>query len=827
MPKRYLDGSSIVLEGEEISAILIEEGRSKNGNVWTKQALEDIARLAPGTPINVYDFSRNRDGSNLSHFEFLRQRLPPGIRDLLDEKLAGAKGATIKSATVESGDDGRQHVRAKIELEGESSGFLRRVIQAATKLGRKLGLSIHVPVGGMTSRTLAAFGRQISGVGRIVGFDTVTQPSAGGRILPVLEALALRRSVPMKKFIERLLRLVSEEKRPALEALLTDALKAIEKPEELLVEEHEDFAEALLEALDLGELEGEAGPVLEALARHAPEPAKKKKTAKKKAPPRRPPVVDPEADPDGAGALEGLQAAQTATEEQLAEILLENGRDLIEAGIEKAELPEGLAKFAAARLTATLESEGKITRKTIDAFVSDLKKSLGKGQAKGGGLLDGDDGNGNGRTPHYAQAWSQGEAAAAALEAMLSGEREGIIRDDAGKEVGRVPAFTGPRQMWAVVMDDPLLEGERLLRRRRTGIPPVLEAITNAGGWDDNPYMAQVIGRRTGAAALEAIITTGFTALLADQMNKRLAREYAKLAHLWKMVSTTTSVSDFRARRIVRLGEYSNLIDVAEDAAYSPGADLTDFTEESVQATVVKRGGIAFISWESIVNDDLRGFRAIPRKLANAAERTLNSLVWGRLLNNDAWDEDATAVFHATHGNLAAVAYSFAALEAARLAMTRQKDMDAREAGRILARNVFVGPLLHDTVYSDLFSDGAPNLLTSDTNAVAGTPNTGTIENRGKVNVLRSKHGWNLFEVHEFDEVVGKDDDVIVAASPGETEIIEVGFLNGREDPEIFVQDLERVGSFFDQDRITYKVRHVHDGGEIVDYRGVYSMIAP
>ena len=44
---RSLAPGSAVLEADgRFEAILIREGRSQNGNIWTRSALEDIARLA-------------------------------------------------------------------------------------------------------------------------------------------------------------------------------------------------------------------------------------------------------------------------------------------------------------------------------------------------------------------------------------------------------------------------------------------------------------------------------------------------------------------------------------------------------------------------------------------------------------------------------------------------------------------------------------------------------------------------------------------------------------------------------------------------------------
>jgi hypothetical protein len=51
--------------------------------------------------------------------------------------------------------------------------------------------------------------------------------------------------------------------------------------------------------------------------------------------------------------------------------------------------------------------------------------------------------------------------------------------------------------------------------------------------------------------------------------------------------------------------------------------------------------------------------------------------------------------------------------------------------------------------------------------------------------------------------------------------MIELGFYQGRQDPELFVQNDPTVGSVFTADKLTWKIRHIY-GGTVVDYRALY-----
>ena len=69
-----------------------------------------------------------------------------------------------------------------------------------------------------------------------------------------------------------------------------------------------------------------------------------------------------------------------------------------------------------------------------------------------------------------------------------------------------------------------------------------------------------------------------------------------------------------------------------------------------------------------------------------------------------------------------------------------------------------------------------------------------------------------------------KEGDWVLSADPANIPSIEVGFLNGQEEPELFVQDNPSVGSMFTSDKTTYKIRHEY-GGAILDHRAFYKAV--
>ncbi|RLJ01535.1 MAG: hypothetical protein DRP08_05390 [Candidatus Aenigmatarchaeota archaeon] len=68
------------------------------------------------------------------------------------------------------------------------------------------------------------------------------------------------------------------------------------------------------------------------------------------------------------------------------------------------------------------------------------------------------------------------------------------------------------------------------------------------------------------------------------------------------------------------------------------------------------------------------------------------------------------------------------------------------------------------------------------------------------------------------------ENDWYLVADPKMYDTIEIGFLGGKEEPEIFVQDQPSIGSVFSADKVYYKIRHIY-GGDVLDHRTFYGSI--
>jgi hypothetical protein len=298
-----------------------------------------------------------------------------------------------------------------------------------------------------------------------------------------------------------------------------------------------------------------------------------------------------------------------------------------------------------------------------------------------------------------------------------------------------------------------------------------------------------------GASYREAVSSNTFTLVLGDAIHRALIADYRQSDQysIWRQATgTPVPISDFRTNHRTRFGGYGDVPKVAERAAYQPMSTPSD---EEVTYAIEKRGGTESVSLEAIRNDDVGVIRRIPTNLSRAAKRTLAKFVLEFMRTNPVI-YDGKALFHADHGNLGTLALSANAIAAARLAMLNQAPLGVAEPLGIAPRNLWVPYALEQT---------AADLFRRDTNLDE------TFVQQLKPTIIPV---WYWTDANDW----------CFTADPMDIPFIELGFLDGNEEPELFVQDSPTLGSLFSNDVITYKLRHIY-GGNVLDYRGAYKAV--
>lgn len=297
--------------------------------------------------------------------------------------------------------------------------------------------------------------------------------------------------------------------------------------------------------------------------------------------------------------------------------------------------------------------------------------------------------------------------------------------------------------------------------------------------------------------------TATFAYVLGNTLYRRMCQDYREQGDFGvaRLVGPNIrNARDFRTLESVRIGYYGDLPDA--DPATEDYADLGEVSDERVEYALNQKGGLITINRVMIINDDMRVVEKIISRLPRAARRTLAKRVWAKVIGNATYKGDNKAIFHADHNNLGATAYGIVSALAAKTAMAQQAEPGSGE--RLMLRPVTVA------FPSELFGL-VKNVNDFNPQAVAigdGNSMYGYFRPEGMIECpfMTDPSDWMMF------------------ADPSEVEILELAFLNGQQEPEMFVANQPTQGQMFVADQIQYKIRHEYET-EIVDYRGAYKAV--
>ena len=307
----------------------------------------------------------------------------------------------------------------------------------------------------------------------------------------------------------------------------------------------------------------------------------------------------------------------------------------------------------------------------------------------------------------------------------------------------------------------------------------------------------------------EALTTSNWGEVSADRMHKALLQNYADLPQYndWRKVAKVISVNDYQAYRDIKVGGFADLAVVAERGTYP---ELTMPTDEETTVTMQKRGGIATqITRELILNDNIGAIAEIPRELARSAARTLYKAVMDELAEGDTntYGPDSVAIFAGGHSNTGTTALSLSGIDTANLAMRSQTKYGSTSdvLGAANTPRYLVVPNELQGLADRLVNPSAQVItqLTADTDADQDVRRFA-----GAMEVIVCDY-WT--DANEY----------FLVASPDEVAGVTVAFLNGNEEPELFIQQDETVGETFTMDVQNIKVRQEF-ATTVADYRGMY-----
>ncbi len=298
----------------------------------------------------------------------------------------------------------------------------------------------------------------------------------------------------------------------------------------------------------------------------------------------------------------------------------------------------------------------------------------------------------------------------------------------------------------------------------------------------------QLAGEALGLTNRSGMHTTSdFADLLANVANKTLRRAYEEAPQTFLPLGVQVSIPDYKTVSRVQFGDAPSLLEIKEHGEYTSGT----IGEGKEQYHLTKYGRKFAITREAIINDDTNAFARIPMMFGRKARILESDLVWAQITGNPLMG-DGNALFSAAHANLETDGdhISVASLGRARAALRNQTSLDGALMN-LTGRYLIVPPGLETT--ADRFVTQITPFAAGDVNPFAGKLQV-IAEPRLETN---SALAW------------------YVAADPAQIDMLEFGYLEGEQGPQVE----SRIG--FDVDGVEIKCR-LDFGTKVIDWRGFH-----
>lgn len=278
-------------------------------------------------------------------------------------------------------------------------------------------------------------------------------------------------------------------------------------------------------------------------------------------------------------------------------------------------------------------------------------------------------------------------------------------------------------------------------------------------GGNSANYMLSGVGAYVGVS--------DFPNLMDNLANKSLAVAYAGVVTTWRNFCRTRPLNDFKDAKVIQLSLTTRLKETPEFGK----PELMTTSERAVSIKAKKYTGQVGISFEAMRNDDLGAFVALPRMIGEAAAVEVEYQVWNMINGNTPWI-DGQPFFRTQNNNvLTTAALSPASAEIAYTAFAGTRDHNAKDAQFILRTPDRV--LVPHTLWGNaqrLYKSEKDYTQASGVDAAINTM-------QGVLQPIMSPLMSALNG--------GSDTAWIVAGNPSTQPLIEVGFLDGSEQPTI------------------------------------------
>lgn len=312
----------------------------------------------------------------------------------------------------------------------------------------------------------------------------------------------------------------------------------------------------------------------------------------------------------------------------------------------------------------------------------------------------------------------------------------------------------------------------------------------------------------------EAVSKADFPSFLFGPVETSVYDGYTRVDPQYRRYGRVESMNDFRSRRIKGLNGMSGIGYVGDHGNY-PEMNRTE--RKNAELIIDTYGATYSITRQAIINDSSGDLlKNNPSDMGYAAAVFITETIIAYIESNPT-APDGNATFHASHNNTGTSALSEASLAATISQMEAQTDEDGRHIvvrPRTLAVKNAVQELIANRILNSQF-----------TGATANDTATGVFD-KGTKNVLS---GIMPNDAVVRDPYWSDSNDWYLFADPKDVPGFAVGFLNGKEEPSVFLKNTEArnaAGSGADPytwnlDSVDFKIRFDF-GVAVVDPRAVY-----
>lgn len=305
--------------------------------------------------------------------------------------------------------------------------------------------------------------------------------------------------------------------------------------------------------------------------------------------------------------------------------------------------------------------------------------------------------------------------------------------------------------------------------------------------------------------------SSSFTYALQNAMSMYLSKEYRSFPYREEvLISDRRKAKDFRVVHSIILAYLGDLPDVDPEAADYEAIEL--YGDEEAEYDIIQRGAVLYVTRRHIIDDNIGLVQGMVSRMARAARKAHARYVWNFFINNSDCP-DGTAWFTSGHGNLGTNALDYTTLVTAITALANMTEPTPSS----------------EKIGLDLASFNWNLIIATDSWDLAVKKNQGRSYYTGDDLTTKVPNPCCQLFGERNERIVtppflSDTNDWGIIRSPEDVPLVEMSYLNGREDPEFIYESGETDEHVFKGDKWGYKVRHEY-GGALAGFRGGYKAV--